>query len=149
MNVCWNIPGNMLETCSCAVYFMQQESKRGATVTTIIQISIKTQTTIFTSTDDVVVCGRGQRSGSYLDGGHLGVTSPAEVHELQRAVAEAHGAAVQRGSLLDLELQMMEVGEEVSHARPERRCHERSPSVNLLTTGTWLHLSHCLFSHRR
>lgn len=54
---------------------------------------------------------------SYLDGGHLGVTPPAEVAELQRAVAEPDRAAVQRGSLLDLKLQVMEVREVMIRAR--------------------------------
>lgn len=55
---------------------------------------------------------------SYLDGRHLSVTSPAEVLELQRVVAESHRPAVQRGSLLDLKLQVMEVREVVIRTRP-------------------------------
>lgn len=55
---------------------------------------------------------------SYLDGRHLSVTSPAEVLELQRVVAESHRSAVQRGSLLDLKLQVMEVREVVIRTRP-------------------------------
>lgn len=55
---------------------------------------------------------------SYLDGRHLSVTSPAEVLDLQRVVAESHRPAVHRGSLLDLKLQVMEVREVVIRTRP-------------------------------
>ena len=61
---------------------------------------------------------------SYLDGRHLSVTSPAEVLELQRVVAESHRSAVQRGSLLNLKLQVMEIREVVIRTRPDAEKHK-------------------------
>ena len=61
---------------------------------------------------------------SYLYGRHLGVSSPAEAFKLSRAVAKAHRAAIQRGSLLDLKLQVVEVWEVVVWTRSTREQRE-------------------------
>ena len=53
---------------------------------------------------------------SYLDG--------RQVLELQRVVAESHRSAVQRGSLLDLKLQVMEIREVVIRTRPDAEKHK-------------------------
>lgn len=54
---------------------------------------------------------KGQMQRSYLDGGHLSITPPAEVRELNRVVAKPHWSVIQHGSLLNLKLQVMEVWE--------------------------------------
>lgn len=78
-----------------------------------------------------LVCDQRGVDCSYLDGGHLSVTSPAEVAELQRVVAESHRPAVQRGSLLDLELQMVEVWKVMIHARPAHMENEEELDPSL------------------
>lgn len=60
---------------------------------------------------------KGQRLWSYLNWGHLSITSPAEIGELLGVVAESHRPAVQHASLLNLKLQVMEVREVVIRTR--------------------------------
>lgn len=98
-------------------------------------VAMATQTNQWTNATIVIVCDflqivrakcvntpdKGQRWQSYLDGRHLCVTSPAEVWELKRVVAESHRSSVQHGSLLNLKLEMVEVGEVMIRTRPAER----------------------------
>ena len=54
----------------------------------------------------------------YLDGGHLGVSLPAEPFKLQGVEPEAHGPSVQHGALLYLHPHVMKVWEVVVHPGP-------------------------------
>lgn len=54
----------------------------------------------------------------HLDGRHLGVAPPAEPWEVLLLVAEAHGSAVSRGSLLYLVAQVVQVWEVVALTGP-------------------------------
>lgn len=57
-------------------------------------------------------------SRAHLDGRHLRVAPPAEVLELEGVEAEAHGAAVGGGRLLQLQAHVVQVWQEVVGRRP-------------------------------
>lgn len=65
----------------------------------------------------------------HLHGRHLRIAPPAEALELEGVEAEAHGAAARRGRLLQLQAEVVQVGEVVVSRRPGRgRDGQRQPT---------------------